>query len=195
MQWTLETLVPPASEPVTLAEAKNHLRVDGNDDDALITRLIGAARRWCESFQGRAWVTRTYRLRLERFPKGPIVLPFPPLQAVSAIRYTRADGIEITIPSASYSALTGEPASVVPLQAWPTEALAPGLPVSVEFVAGYGDAAAVPEDAKAALLLILGGLYENREDETVAREVPHALSMGARALLWPERRLYEGPGD
>ena len=175
-------------EPVTVQEAREHLRVVDTAEDALIGRCIAAARRWCESFQGRAWVERTLRLRLERFPKGAIALPYPPLKSVAAIRYTRQDGTEVTLPADAYRVLTGEPAKVLPVNGWPSEALAPGLPVSIEYRSGTG----ANEAQVAALLLVLGALYENRQDE-VTESVPRPVQMGARALLWPQRRYYEGP--
>lgn len=185
--------VPPATEPVTLAEAKLHLRVDHSDEDALVSRLIVAARRWCEDFHGRAWIARTVRLKLERFPVAAITLPFPPIQSVTSIQYTRSDGTAVVIAPAAYRVLTGEPAQVLPVNGWPADSLAPGLPVVVEYQAGYGDATAVPEDAKAALLLILGSLYENRSDEGLDRLTRYRLELGAQALLRPNRRVYEGP--
>lgn len=189
MDWTLETVTPPAAEPVTLDEAKAHLRVTTADEDALITRLIAASRRWCESFQGRAWVSRTYRLKLSTFPGGsrPIALPFPPLVAVNAISYTRSDGTVATLPASDCLTLTGEPSKVLPVNGWPSESLQAGLPVSIEYVAGNG----ASEDQVAALLLILGALYEHRQDEVEA--APRPVQMGAKALLWPMRRVYEGP--
>lgn len=190
LDWTVEVVTPPAAEPVTLDEAKAHLRVTTADEDALITRLVAAARRWCESFQQRAWVQRTYRLKLSAFPGGsrPIVLPYPPLAAVNAIRYTRQDGTVVTLSPSRYQVLTGEPAQVLPVNGWPSESLAPGLPVVVEYQSGNG----ATEDEQAAVLLLVGALYENRQDE-VTEGVPRPVLFGARALLWPNRRVYEGP--
>ena len=56
--------VPPAGEPLTLAEAKPHLRVDLNDDDALITALISAAREQVEFLTGQRLITQTWELEL-----------------------------------------------------------------------------------------------------------------------------------
>ena len=58
----IKVVTPPATEPVTLAEAKLHLRVDGSDEDALITRLISAAREQCEQELGRALADPTVDL-------------------------------------------------------------------------------------------------------------------------------------
>lgn len=61
-------ITPPAEEPVTLAEAKAHLRVDIADDDMLISGLIVAARQYAETITRRALVTQSWRLALDRFP-------------------------------------------------------------------------------------------------------------------------------
>lgn len=134
---------------------------------------------------------RTLRLRLERFPKdprGPIRLPYPPLVSVTSITYARADGTEVTLPPTAYVVLTGEPAKVLPVTTWPSEPLAPGLPVSVTYEAGNG----ATEDEQAAVLLLVGALHENRQDE-VTDGVPRPILFGARALLHPRRVYFEGP--
>jgi hypothetical protein len=64
----IETLVPPAAEPLSVAELKAYLRVDFSDDDTLIADLGIAAREWCETFCARNFVTRTMRLSFDFFP-------------------------------------------------------------------------------------------------------------------------------
>ena len=188
--WALDELAPPEQEPVSLQAAKEHLRVDHDAEDALIARLIVAARRWCEHYQGRCLAPRTLRLRLAGFPKGAIRLPYPPLASVTSVTYLRADGVEVTVPPTAYAVVSGEPSQVVPVSAWPSEPLAPGLPVSVTYEAGTG----ATEDEQAAILLLLGHLHANREAEVVG-SVPRALEFGVKALLHPRRVVYEGPGD
>ena len=89
MPLTLTT--PPAVEPVTLAEAKAHLKIDTTDDDALITALIPAARARAEWHTGRALVTQGWTLWLDAWP-DIIAIPLPPLQAVASVTvYARDD--------------------------------------------------------------------------------------------------------
>ena len=88
---------PPAIEPVTLEELKDHLRVDSVDEDALLTGLLAAAREWCEGFQNRAYITQTLQLWLDEWPAGnAIVLPRPPLQSVASVKYYGTDDTEYT---------------------------------------------------------------------------------------------------
>jgi len=65
---SLTIVTPPAEEPVTLTEAKNHLRVDLSDDDSLISALIVAAREHAEAITRRAFITQTLKLSLDAFP-------------------------------------------------------------------------------------------------------------------------------
>lgn len=185
----LKLITAPATEPVTLTEAKAHLRVDFSDDDTYIGVLITAARQWAEEFTRRAFVTQTWDLTGDTWPAGDrIVLPLGNLQSVTSVTGTDESGTVTTVSSSSYVVDTsGEPGRIVlkSASAWPSTTVRPGG-FAVRFVCGYGAAAAVPEAVKAGIKLLIGHLYENREDVVVgvmATQVP----MGARALLWPYR--------
>src|SRR5690606_20838877 len=159
MAWALVRVAPPAEEPVMLEEAKLHLRVDTTDEDTLISSLIVSAREHVEAFQLRALVTQTWRLSLDEFPAGRVIrLPRPPLQSVTSITYIDPTGAQQTLDSSVYDVdADSEPGRVV-LKAdasWPEVADVPGA-VQVEYAAGYGDAAAVPEVVRQAMLLLIG---------------------------------------
>lgn len=85
---------------MTLDEAKNHLRVDLNDDDSLITLLITTARQKAEAFTRRSFITQTWELTVNRF-KDTIYLPRPDIQSISAVTL---DGI--VVDSSQYQADT-----------------------------------------------------------------------------------------
>jgi uncharacterized phiE125 gp8 family phage protein len=157
----------PAEEPLQLAEVKAHLRVSVADEDALIQRLIVAVRRKVEADCGLALVTQTLDATYDRWPcDGTIRLPRGPVASVTSVKYVSAVGVLSTLPGAQYETdLTGAPARIRPAYGytWPT--ILPTLgAVVVRFVAGYGDRAAVPADIKAAMLMMIGHLYEHRED-------------------------------
>lgn len=82
MEDRIETLIAPALLPVTLEEAKAHLRVDHPDDDALIMGLIGAATAACERHTRRSLIVRTLRLWRDYWPLGPVELPRPPILSI-----------------------------------------------------------------------------------------------------------------
>lgn len=160
----LTLITPPADEPVSLADAKAHLRVEDTGDDALITALIVAARREAEHRTGRALVTQTWKLTLDAFPDGKIELPRPPLASVSSIAYTDADGAPQTVDAGDYQVVIDELIGYVQPaygKAWPSARQVPGT-IAVTFVAGYGAAAAVPQTVKQWMLLQVGAMYENR---------------------------------
>jgi uncharacterized phiE125 gp8 family phage protein len=183
--------VPPAVEPVSLEEAKGHLRVDGSDDDVQIAGFITAAREWAEEFQDRAYVTQTLELVLDAWPHPdapdyPVIkLPRSPLQSVASITYKSEDGQEHTLPASSYVFdAKSRPARVAPAsrQSWPSDPLYPLGAITIRYTAGYGDTSAVPQKVKQAMLLLIGHWYEHREEVNVGNIVTQ-MPAGAEALL------------
>ena len=181
----LQLVTPPAGEPVSLAEAKQHLRVDGGDDDLLIGSLIIAARQAAETKTGRQLITARWKLVLDAFP-GPslmqsatgasfslpghaILLAKCPVQSAVSIEYLDMNGTTQVMPASDYVLDAAcEPARLTPAfgKTWP-----PTLPqmgaVSVTFDAGYGTASAVPEGLKSWIKLRVGSLYGHREEMSV----------------------------
>ena len=139
---TINVVAPPAVEPVTLAEAKLHCRVDVDADDALIESLITVARQHCETFTGRAFVTQTIQYDLQRWPRRrAIYLPRPPLQSITSVTWWDEEGNDTVLTAGTdYLVDTApEPGTVLlPYSRyWPTEPLYPVHPIRVEYVAGY----------------------------------------------------------
>jgi uncharacterized phiE125 gp8 family phage protein len=180
----------PTIEPVSLEEAKAHVRVDIAADDALIRGLVVAARQMAETITRRALCTQTWDYLLDEFPgEDQIYLPFPPLQSVTSVKYTDEDDDESTFSSSSYLVDAYSEPGRIRLKSgysWPGDTLRVVNGVAVRFVCGYGEPGDVPDAIKSAMLLMIGHWYENREAATVgavAREVP----LGVEALLWPYR--------
>ncbi len=184
--------------PVTLEEAKRHLRVDYAEEDALITTLIGAATEQVEMFTRRQYMKATWTLKLDDWwdrDDDVLELPRPPLLSVSSIKYDDGDGVEQTWAATNYDVYTtasGSPFGGVALgygDSFPS-LYSHEQVVTVTFVAGYSSSAtlatqraAVPDRAKAAVLLLLGHWYENRE-ATVTGTIITQIPQGVRALLW-----------
>lgn len=180
----------PNLEPVTLEEAKLHLRVDGSEEDLLISTLITTAREYCETWQARAYVTQTWELVLDTFPykKDHIIIPLPPLQAVESLKYKDKEGAETTWDSSNYIIVTtSQPGRLVLAygKVWPSVLLQPAGAISIRFNAGYWDAAAVPEKFKAAIKLIVAYLYEHRDNVAEKGFLP-AFTV-VEALLRPDK--------
>lgn len=156
--------VAPAAEPITLAEAKAHLRVDASTEDTLITLLIGQAREEAESLTGRALVTQTWKLTLTAFPDDSLQLKPSPLASVSEISYLDGDGVRQILANTEYQVITDELIGrVVPAygKTWPACRVVDDS-VRVSFVAGYGAAAAVPQSVKIWMLLAIALRFDNR---------------------------------
>lgn len=165
----LTLVTAPAAEPLTLAEAKDQLRVDHSVEDDLITALIVAARQKAETITRRAFVTQTWDLTLDKFPvwcNGPIEVPLGQLQSVDSFTFIDADGTTQTLDDALYKVDTvSEPGRIVPVygQSWPVTRCEINA-VTIRFTAGYGEAGVVPQIIKQAMLLMICFWYENRED-------------------------------
>lgn len=162
----LTLLIAPTEEPVSLAEAKTHLRVEHNDDDVLITSLIATARSAAEARTGRALVTQQWRQTLDAWPlDGVIELDKPRLISVQAVSYLDSAGVRQTLDPAAYQAVTDTLVGTVQpayATAWPGCRETPGS-IRVEYTAGYGNANAVPQPLKAWMLLAIATWYAQRE--------------------------------
>lgn len=181
-------VTPPAVLPVTLEEAKLHLRVDGDEDDTLITGLISGAVSHLDGYTGvlgRCLVEQTWRQDFDGFGCHMRLALGPVIEIVS-IAARDAAGQITTISSSNYALVTD---GVGPRVYWDRAYSAPsGLyeqgAVSVTYKAGYAE---VPAAIKVAILLMVGHWYGNRE--TVAPGTFNELPFAANALLSPFRRL------
>jgi len=139
-------ITPAPSEPLTLAEAKLHLRVETEfeDDDSLINSLITAARKYTEDISSSIFLPQTWRLILDAFPYRcyeEITLRKRPVSRVVSIKYIDQDGNQQTLDPALYQVdNSGFLARIRPAynQYWPYARCQLNA-VEVTFIAGYGD--------------------------------------------------------
>lgn len=184
---------PPAVEPVTLTEAKLHLRLATTaalaaaytTEDDLLNALIVAARTWAEDYTHRAFITRTWEATLQGWPSGAILLPWPPFGAVTSIK---VEGV--TWAATEY--LASIEGMVVPLDSWPDLSTGDDRiadPIVITYTSGFGaTAATVPATLRQAILLLIGGWYGQRESILIGVAGQDA-PMGVKALLDPYRWL------
>lgn len=186
---THRLITAPTVEPVTIAEAGLHCRIDCDLENALLSSLIAAARQHIEAYTGRALVTQTWELRAQYFPDA-FELPRAPVQSITSVSYVDIAGVTQTLPGDQYTLIAdigphAQPGRMVPayLATWPA---CRGYEddVRVRYVAGYGNGQAVPQPIRAAMLLLIGHLYENREAVITGTGV-NDLPLGVAALLAP----------
>lgn len=169
--YGLSLVTPPAEEPVTRAEAKKQCEVATaiTAHDSHFDRLIKMARIRAEELTGRQLVTATWDLFLDAFPADGVSrlqIPRAPLASVTHVKYIDAGGTQQTLDSSLYKVVTArEPGEIHPAYGtvWPIAREEPDA-VEIRFVAGYGDAADVPELLKEAMLLLIGHWFEHREE-------------------------------
>lgn len=165
IDYTLET--PAASEPITLAEAKTHLRIDTTDYDSIITPLISTVRQYGEAITGRDFINKTYKGYLDQFPCDGIEIRKSKLQSITSIKYY-INSILTTLNSANYYFTKADNAFskiyLVDGQDYPTTD-SKKQAIEILFVVGYGaTAASVPEGLKQAMLSHLTALFNNTGD-------------------------------
>lgn len=160
---------PPAVEPVSLAEAKAHCRVDDDDSNALIQTYITAARQYCEDILDISMITQVWQARYDTFPLWEIILPRPPMQpATVTVTYRSEAGNSNTITSAANAFQVDNyvtPGRIYPLYngVWPA-VRGDENSVVVQWTAGYGnDGAAVPPVLRQAITLLVAHWFEMRQ--------------------------------
>ena len=167
---TLKRITAPASQPITLADAKLHCKVDADitAEDGLIASIVGAAVEECEHLLQRSLITQVWQRSLDDWPDGDAIeLGMLPVRSVDSVLYIDPNGQQQTLPT---SAWVLDDASE--LEAWVLPARGYGWPdvldtanaVRVLFTAGYGDAAAVPEAIKAWIRARVATLYGFRAE-------------------------------
>lgn len=195
---TLKLVTDASTEPLTLTQAKRHLRVEHDVEDDDITDAIVSARKQAEHLTGRSLTTQTWERVLDAFPAVEIELGMPPgitddrVLSIVSITYVDGAGTTQTMDSADYSLDADTlPGWVLPSEAlgsWPTT-LDTANAVRVRFTTGY----APVEDKGRALLrswmrLQIGNLYKFRESIVAGVSVSDLPSSYHERLLDPYRQ-------
>lgn len=140
-------LISTTTEPVTAAEVKTLINLDGTDHDARIALLIPALRQRAEQITGRSFAVNTWQIKMDSFP-AEIRLLWPPIASVVSILYLDSDGVSQTLDAADYSVdIHSEPGWVLPAADtdWP-DTYDTANAVTVNYTAGVSDA---PKEVKA----------------------------------------------
>lgn len=167
-----ESLVTgPTEKPVTRAEQKDHAGIPSADTthDTYIDRLIAAATDTAEKITNRKFITQTWDLFFDMFPySADIELPYPKTQSLTWVKYYDPDGTQRTLESTYYQedfhGIVGLIALAPDQNKWPDTQLRKRNAVNIRYVAGYGNAEAVPDAIKQAIMILAQTWFENREE-------------------------------
>ncbi len=173
-------IITPPSPVIGTEEAKLALRIDSATEDALIDANILTAMAWAQHQTGVAMGEQVVEIALDGFPSGAIELELSPVTSIVSVTYADTSGAWQTLSPASYALDDyGSVHWLLPAagSAWPDTYEAANV-VKVRYVAGTQSP---PPTARAAILLLVGHLYENRQEVADARL--QRLPLGARSLL------------
>lgn len=207
MTRALSLVTAPASEPVSLSEVKAWARIDGSDEDALLTSLIGAARESVEQYLRRSLITQTWKLTLDMIQSGwandlpagtydmaitelygdlptEVTLPKGPVQSVTSVTTYDTTNTSSVYSSDNYF-VNGDRLVLNNAATWPSP-LRPQASCEILYVAGYGTASSVPQAIRQAIMIASTALYESR-GMCDAMDLPAP----AQRLLNPYRILGE----
>ena len=180
MSFKFNLVTPPAVEPISLGDLRDHLRLDDHSENPYLETLITAAREFLESRTWRAFITQTLQVKLDSFVES-IRLSKPPLQSVMSITYLDTDGITQTADTSIYTVDTSAQPGEVRLaygQSWPLVRGDHNC-ITIQYIAGYGDDPAdVPEPLRLAVKHLAGFWWLNRE--ATSKEQPEIVEH----LLW-----------
>lgn len=185
----------PVVEPISLQQAKTHLRVDGTESNTEISAMIVAARQWIEKTYQMSLVQRTYRADVEGF-SDVYHLPRGPLLSLTSVYYYTDDSPQVlTLLSGYYTANPGKGQIYLDASQNTIPNVAPRHDaVQITWVAGYDGntdspvdyAANVPHAIQMAMLLLVGELYEHR---TINAELTLSKTNTLEMLLSPYREI------
>jgi len=161
-------IIKPTLEPVTLTEARDHLRVDHTDEDAQISEWITAARQAAGQYMRHPMMLHTRELQLDCFPNSDVLPVSIALINVVSVNYLDTTGINQLLATSEYDIVTeSNPGFILPSyeKVWPDVRVRPGA-VKIRYTSGYQTRADVPGPVRAAILLMITDLYEYRHNRT-----------------------------
>lgn len=182
-------LTPPVIEPVSLAEAKDFLRIVSDDEDELLGTLITAARLMIEAASSRLLIEQGWRIVLDAWPQGgEIRLPLSPVRSLTAARVHPASGPAEIVASSTLRLVDGCDPPLIAVAGsvpFPSRARAG---IEIDLVAGFGATRdMVPGPLRQAVLRLACRWFEHRGD-VVSRDAAR-LPAEIAALVAPFRRV------
>lgn len=188
---TLFRTAEPEAEPVSVADAKAHLRIDHDSEDDFLAGLIRAAREEVEQATGVAMIDQTWRLAVDGVPLGRVLLlRRGPVKEILSVTLYGSEGEAALVDPAGYQLDALSRPARLHFGERPSGLRAMNG-IEVDFTAGYGEAGAdVPDLLKRAVLMLVAHWYEFRANFG-AKDQPVSFPDGYRRLVAPfmPRRL------
>lgn len=183
----LRVITPTVGDVVSLETVKEHLRIDLNDENALLQSYLAAAVEQAEGLSWRALLTQTLEYAVDVWPAdGILKLPRPPLQSVTSVKYYDEDGTEHSWTDFRVNARS-EPGTIY-FNDVPNDSLDPaGGAIVVRYIAGYTSPELVPNTIVQGILMTVGHWYENREATTGNNYQVFVVPNGPKEALMNER--------
>ncbi len=157
-------LTAPTSEPITLAQAKQWLKVETNEDDEILTMLISAARKYVEAETRRLLPTQTWRMTRSSWPQWyRFAVPICPVNSIVSVKVRDGTGVFQAQDLAKFMLENGQNGGFIYIDgAVPAPQL--NFPGGIQFdlACGYGDAENVPAPLRHAILMLVAYWYEHR---------------------------------
>ena len=183
-------LTEPATEPLSYSDVKAYLRLNDDSEEAFVISLITVARQIVEGQIWRPLISQTWAMQFDYSEIGTNIYNInkAPLLSVTDVKYYDENDTLQTLAASQYEVdIYGSPARFrlinVPKLKDRMNAL------QLNFTCGYTNAAAVPSPIKQAMYLIIGHLYENRQDVVTGTQV-HQIPDSSKYLLEPYRNNF-----
>ena len=151
----MDLITPPETEPLTLSEVKTALKIDGNDEDDFLIKLIRGAREAAERYLRRSIITQTWQLQFDQYVPTVVNLPRGPVQSVVSVKIIDHEWNETVINPDNYRLNAGKECLVL-------EAIPFGMVIQIRYVAGYGDIDHIPAQLKMGMIQHINAMYEDR---------------------------------
>lgn len=198
---SISIVTEPTAEPITLAEAKEHCKIDHGFEDYSMTGWIKAARAHVEGLVGPI-MPQTVDAFWAEWPCGDLDLPWGKMRAVTEFGHTPSTGVEtawtisganlllnsVVLAHVNLDRITPGRITLAYGKSWPADTLRTYNAVRVRLSAGWASSSAVPQDIKQAMLLLIDDWRINRADSS-DRTISRSISNGVNSLLRKHRRV------
>jgi uncharacterized phiE125 gp8 family phage protein len=180
----------PSTEPLTYAEVKAYLRLNGDTEQTFVTSLITVARQYVESQIWRPLISQVWSMNFDFSELNTQVYNInkTPIISVSSVTYYDANNTLQTLSASNYEYdIYGNPGRFR-IKSMP-QIYDRMNALQVNFTCGYADAASVPLPIKQAMYMLIGHYYENRQDVVTGTQV-NKIDEASEHLLNPYRNNY-----